>query len=397
MSVPGADPAAPVIVIGASATGLQVVRDLGRSGRRVLVADADADKPACFSRFLSGPPLIADSLDGLLPLLRETTDQVGRCVLVPASDIAVDFLIEHRETLATYATSVSTFTPDTAGTFLDKRRFADLCERAGVPSPRLVEVTAETDLSVAVEGFSFPLLLKPSVGHLWRDRLAGRKLIVVESSADLASTRQQFGDLTGLMIQELIPGCEDNLWVSAMRVTPDGQTPQQFVGRKLRQHPLDYGSASWAESQQNDEVAELSRRLAAASGFAGLMSTEFKYDARDGRYQAIEVNPRPSLWWGLVAASGVPLVADGCRQAAGEPIEPAAPGTGQQVDGRRWLFAEKDLLSLLRQRPASRVPGRLLSYLREMATASSRPIWSRDDRRPTAALLRYYLKRARRR
>ena len=385
--------AATAIVIGASATGLQVVRDLGRRGRRVLIADTDADKPGCFSRFLAGPPLIAPTLAELLPLLRDATAQHGRCVLVPASDLAVDFLIEHREPLAAFATPVSTFTADTAGVFLDKRRFAELCKRAGVPSPRLVEVSETTDLVATVEGFSFPLLLKPSVGHLWRDRLSGRKLIVAESPADLTATRERFGDLTGLMIQELIPGDEDNLWVSAMRVTPDGQTPQQFVGRKLRQHPLDYGSASWAESRSNDEVAELSRRLAAASGFAGLMSTEFKYDARDGRYQAIEVNPRPSLWWGLVAASGVPLVEDGCRQAMGEPVGEAS----EQQDGCRWLFAEKDLIAVLRQQPTSRMPRRLLSYFGQLATATSRPIWSRDDRRPTAALLRYYLKRALRR
>ena len=54
-------------------------------------------------------------------------------------------------------------------------------------------------------------------------------------------------------------------------------------------------------------VTELSRRFLTALEYVGLASVEFKYDARDGTYKLIEVNPRTARANQLAIAAGVDL------------------------------------------------------------------------------------------
>lgn len=58
---------------------------------------------------------------------------------------------------------------------------------------------------------------------------------------------------------------------------------------------------------RNLEVLELSHRIARQAGYDGIMSTEFKYSAKDKRYYFIEFNPRPGRFHSIGWRAGFDL------------------------------------------------------------------------------------------
>lgn len=113
-----------------------------------------------------------------------------------------------------------------------------------------------------------------------------------------------------------------------------------FVGRKLRQYPPHFGSASLAESRWNEKVARASIDFLRATRFRGICGTEYKRDPRDGRYKMVEVNARLTLWMALTGASGIDLPLLAYQDLTDEQVEVCT-----QSDGVRWSYFIRDLQS----------------------------------------------------
>jgi predicted ATP-grasp superfamily ATP-dependent carboligase len=96
-------------------------------------------------------------------------------------------------------------------------------------------------------------------------------------------------------------------------------------------------------SEWQPEVARLSAELVGALGYAGICGTEYKPDPRDGRWKLIEINPRPTLWFSLCRAAGCDVVYHEYRRLVGRPLDPQV---GRQLDGIRWQYFLRDLISL---------------------------------------------------
>jgi predicted ATP-grasp superfamily ATP-dependent carboligase len=111
-----------------------------------------------------------------------------------------------------------------------------------------------------------------------------------------------------------------------------------------------------------------------------LCGTEFKQDARDGRLVAIEINPRPTLWYQLANASGVRLVEAAVRDLAGLPLGPALP----QRDDVVWRYLVRDVISAV----AYRIRGDLLCPPPDTSGPVAQrtwPVWDPRDPLPSLA------------
>lgn len=380
------------IVCGGSATGLQMVRDLASRGCRVAVADSTFANPALRSRYCSRK-IVASSSDGSLidAIAAFCNEQSRRPVLLPCSDEMVDLVAHNRSKLEEVAVLWESLNQNELRPFVDKQAFSEFCQANEIAMPRVI---SHSDLRSSSSGdIQYPLLLKPRQGHLWRRRLRGKKVVVLNEATALSHFESKFGDcLSEFLIQELIPGPEDNIWVSAVFTDGGGQVRSQFVGRKLRQYPRGFGSASQAESRWNEEVASLSRKIVASAGYRGLASTEFKFDPRDNQYKVIEVNPRPSLWWGLVEASSVPLISTAVVSLSGGDIQGshfAAEGTQKQADHIKWSFFEKDVPSGLSAVRSGDLKVR--DFLASIRGIDVHAVMSLRDIKPSLFALRYYL------
>lgn len=385
----------PIAVIcGASATGLGVGRDLGRRGVPVVFADFEPFRPGFASRFASreAGPLVAKSEADLVDqLINFAQRQTQTPVLFQTTDQLVLAVAKHRKRLETVFHIADSTRLGIADLVADKRAFYELCVKHGVAAPRTAfPETAEQALAT-VRRFDFPVILKPIHGHLWRERLKGKKLLVAESEPKFRDIIGRFSEDVGdLMIQEMIPGPEKNLWVGGLYLRQsDGEAGPVFVGRKLRQFPPGFGSASLADAKWNETVKDLSVRFLKDMGYRGVCGTEFKFDERDQTYKMVEVNPRQTLWFALIGAAGIPLNYYSYCDLAGLPLPTLEP----QKDGTKWLLADKDFITATKYFFSGKLG--LLSWMNSYRGIKVRPVWSWDDLRPSLSILRTYTHRIR--
>jgi predicted ATP-grasp superfamily ATP-dependent carboligase len=376
------------IILGASPTGLAAVRGLGGQGIRVRVADFNRDRPAFHSRFCEGEPITGSTVEQILErVLEATADERDPPIVIPTSDVMVLGLANNQQRVAKKLTTYQAIESGLATCVTDKAEFYQQCLNAGVSTAKTAFPKTGDQLLALANEFQFPMLLKPVFGHLWRERLQGKKLLVASSRNELNRIVDCFADdVGGLMAQELIPGPEENIWVGGVYRGHEGQHDCCFVGQKTRQYPPNFGSASYAQSIYNAEIEELSWRFLDAIDYRGICGTEFKLDRRDGKYKIIEVNPRPTLWFHLVTAAGMNLFEFAFRDLSGERL--ADPVTAQR-QGVRWCFQDKDVLTWGHHVRRFN----LWPLLTTFSPVNHGAIASLSDPMPSLKILFYYLRR----
>ena len=164
------------------------------------------------------------------------------------------------------------------------------------------------------------------------------KLVPVKTAADLPEAYARSSVCGPLLIQEHIPGEDDETYYLGSYLNEQSQPLAVFTGRRLRQYPRGFGAARSAESVWVPEVADAGLRLLQELGFHGVSHVEFKRDHRDGRFKLIEINARHYGTHALAAASGVDLSAAAYNDALGRPF-----AASRQREGVRWLIARRDV------------------------------------------------------
>ena len=383
----------PAVVLGLSPTGLSIVRRLGRRGVAVVGVDPDPRAIGRHSRYCRySEDLSRAASDGdaarLVKGLRALSANAPRApVVFPTTDRFIELLAPvaaELESSCRLCTDLAAF----GLTFLSKHRFYDLCRHHGVELPGTF-MPGSLDELAALEGrLRYPVIIKPVFVHRFREVLGSRKVVRASDAGELRSRFAKLATVDSrLIVQEVIPGGDDQLWCALCYLDRKTELRCVFVARKLRQFPPGFGSASLAESRWNARVAELSERFLVDVGFRGLCATEFKYDARDGRFKMIEVNARLPLWGDLAPAAGVDVVYSCYADLTGESFECA-----HQVEGVRWVFASKDLLSALRYWWEGALGWPI--WWRSLRGTRVEAVWAPDDPGPALRLPVYFAARA---
>ncbi len=215
---------------------------------------------------------------------------------------------------------------------IQRKRFQlEQAELAGVAVPRTTYPSSAQEALAAAAEVGYPLLVKPS-NPLGFKRGFRRPAFVCRSAAEL---ERAYGDAEphAPMVQELIPGGDDELYTLGSYLAADGEALALFSGRKLRQWPEGIGTCRVGEAVWVEEVVEQGLRLLRALGFHGVSQVEFKRDRRDGRYKLMEVNPRLWKWHGLAGSCGVDLPRIAYRDLLGERLAPVR----MSREGRKWV------------------------------------------------------------
>jgi predicted ATP-grasp superfamily ATP-dependent carboligase len=114
-----------------------------------------------------------------------------------------------------------------------------------------------------------------------------------------------------------------------------------FTGRKVRQRGPHTGPTTLGECVPNEDVADATCRLAAATGYRGIIDIGYRYDARDGSSRLLDVNPRMGGSFRLfVGQDGMDVVRALYMDLTGQSVPESAPS-----HGRRWIVEPFDLIS----------------------------------------------------
>jgi D-aspartate ligase len=352
----------PAIVLQVSyACGLDIIRDLGRHGVPVAAMDPDPGALGLRSRYATGLvcPDPLDDEEAFLVFLEELGRSLPQpAVVFPSHDEFIWPLSRHAKRLEpSFIVPFSTW--EVMQRVHDKRAQLEAAWSSGVDTPKTVFVESREELAAAASEVPFPAVLKPVDSLAFKLRFR-RHIIDVDSPAELRRVYDKVDDLGLLMLQERVPGGEDDLWTVGSYLDAQSRPLAVFCGHKLRQYPHSGGSCLAGVSAWDQHLVDAALRLLQKLRFHGVSQVEFKRDPRDGRYRLMEVNARHWKWHGLAAASGVNLSLAAYRDATRDPY--LAP---RQSDGVKWIVANKDVpLAILEIARRERRAGEYLRSLR---------------------------------
>jgi predicted ATP-grasp superfamily ATP-dependent carboligase len=185
---------------------------------------------------------------------------------------------------------------------------------------------------------SYPVVVKPAVGHVWREQFRGDKAVQIDAPETLVSLfdaifrRKQIA-----LIQSLIVGPNTSHSKVCAYFDARGIPLACICMRKIRQYPVDFGVGTMMESVEDPELTELALRFFRLLDWRGPGSIEFKRSEADGKWKLIELNPRLWQQHSLAAACGVNFPMIQYRDLTGQP-----PVAHRYQVGMRWVDEFRD-------------------------------------------------------
>ena len=261
-----------------------------------------------------------------------------------------------------------------------KKEMHRLAVEHGVPTPQASFPSSIDDVYAFASDAVFPVMVKGIFSNRL-DRRAGQTLFIVERPEELVRLYRDLEDPgdPNLMLQEYIPGGDDAVWMFNGYFDADSECLFGLTGRKLRQTPAYAGATSLGVCLPNATVDGLTRRWMKALGYSGMLDLGYRYDARDGQYKVLDVNPRIGSTFRLfVGRHGLDVARAHYLDLTGQPV-PA----DEMIEGRRWLD-EHDFASSLRYWRDGRLTVR--QWATSLRGVQESVYVARDDPAPLARL-----------
>jgi D-aspartate ligase len=344
----------PVVVLrgveSASHGALGTVRSLGRMGVRVHVAAPNPRTAAFFSRYCCGRYVCnveKDPAERSLNLLLEAARKIGRRpILIPTDDKALLFCADHAKFLRKHFLFPA-MCPKLIRELSSKESMSSLAKMHGVPTPEAAFPKSRQDVLEFISRATFPVMVKGVYASvLWK--ATGEKMFIVRSASELLERYDAAEDAANpnWMLQEYIPGGDDSVWMLDGYFNDRSECVVAFTGKKIRQYPVGHGSTSLGICLENETVRKTTTEFMKKLCYKGILDIGYRYDARDGQYKLLDVNPRIGSTARLfVAENGMDVARALYLDLTGQPVIP-----GAAREGRKWFVEDQDLISCLRYR-----------------------------------------------
>lgn len=364
-----------VIILGGFIQGLALARSFSELGVPVYVADDKqclAGFSRCCDKFIECPK--TESSD-FVPFLIEFAQkkELNDWLLVPTDDHQVDAISRNSTALGVYYRFLVP-SQDTLELIINKKKLLEIAERSGTCFPK---TCSSNDIDIAKE-YRYPLLIKGTYGATFF-RIMHKKGFVVDSYNELRSVFQDLSKTIApedIMIQELIPSRQIDHVVSFTCFSINGEIKTFWMGEKLRERPIDHGTATFAQSILNANILEQAKPLIQSLNYTGVCEIEFMYDYRDDCWCLIEINPRTWKWVGLAKECGIDFAKIMYRHVHDIPQDfPRCYDTNV-----KWVDMLTDIFSafaMIRRRKLS-----FTKYLKSYRGKLVNAIWSWKDPAP---------------
>jgi D-aspartate ligase len=341
----------PVVVFksvtSAGHGALGILRSLGRLGVPVYAVASDPVTSSFYSRYCRGKFVLdieSTPEEKSLQFLLDVSKKIGgRPILIPTDDGAASFVADHAEELRAWYL----FQDQVEGlvdSLNSKKEMYFLAKKHGLPTPEAVFPQSRADVLDFLHNATFPVMLKAIYGsQLWD--AAGQKMFIVRSEAELLEKYDALEDPANpnLMLQEYIPGGDDTIWMLDGYFNKESECLFAITGKKIRQYPISRGSTSLGICLQNETVELATIEFMKKVGYKGIVDIGYRYDARDGIYKVLDINPRIGSSFRLfVSSTGMDVARALYADFTGQPVE-----AGQLRDGRKWFVEDQDLASSL--------------------------------------------------
>jgi D-aspartate ligase len=364
-------------VESASHGALGILRSLGRLGVPVHVVACHPRTAAFYSRYCRGK-YVRNVENGnakqSVNFLRELGKSIGGSpILIPTDDTALLFVADHAGELGEQFRFPS-MSPDLIREVSSKKGMYHLAKEHGVPTPEAAFPTSRQDVLDFLSRAKFPVMLKAIYGSRLM-KLTGQKMFIVRTEAELLENYDAVEDPENpnLMIQEYIPGGDDTVWMFDGYFDQQSECLLSFTGKKIRQYPVSQGSTSLGICLQNETVSRTTTEFMKKIGYKGILDIGYRFDARDGLYKVLDINPRIGSTFRLfVADNGMDVARALYLDLTGQPV---LAGTARE--GRKWFVEDQDLISCLRYRKEGNLT--FMEWVRSFNGVEEAAFYAPDD------------------
>lgn len=351
-----------LVLDGETRASLAVVRSLGRSGLKVIVASELKNSLAgssrfCFNKVQYPPPAV-----NILQFVQSIRDLIvieKVDVLIPITDASTFAILQNRSLLDNIV-SLPLVPFQTYWAASNKISLMKTAAALDIPYPSTIFIDPPSKQSFEqyLVNLKFPVILKPQAS-IQSDGKTLRKTGVRfaanrEDLMQIVSTDESF--TVPYMLQEVVTGEGIGIFAFCKK----GEILSTFSHRRIREKPPWGGISVVCESTQPDSLAlESSRKLLRALNWDGVAMVEFKRDsARNNIPVLMEINARfwGSLQLAIDAGVNFPLYLYQLSQKTDIP-----KGNNFKPTRSRWLLGDLDhlLIRLKTSEDHPRYPQRL--------------------------------------
>lgn len=343
-----ADTSTPVVVLHCGLGALSIMRTLGYLGIEVAGVSENPQAPALRSRYCRKKFLVpfhelssAEFVDQLLEIRKKFATNP---ILIATSDETAITVAEHFDRLSS-AFRIGQNAGSLVHRLADKMEMFKLAQDHGVPTPTTILPTTLGEAQNYAQSMNYPAMLKGAMGNRLYER-TGKKMVVVESANELLEQYKllQDPDVPNLMIQELIPGGDDQVYIFNGYFNAKSDCLAAFTGRKIRQYPVHVGCASLGECCWVQAVADETTAFMKRIGYRGILDIGYRKDPRDGKYKVLDINPRVGQAFRLfISEHNLDVVRALYLDLTGQSV----PQDDQAREGRRWMIEDFDVVSCI--------------------------------------------------
>lgn len=298
------------VVIGCHTNGLGVIRSLALENFHIIAMHYDPTEFAHTSRHVHEKVRIPHPYaeeKRFIEFLIANSDKWKNALLIETNDEALIAVSKNKDNLEKHY-KIATPEWHVLRKFIEKPETYKLAEECGVPYPKTVLPKTFDVLKKMKDEISYPCILKPVLSHEFMSRFKSKNFQA--SNPDELLTKFEACRKSGLevMVQEIIPGPDSNIFQCLMYIGSNGNSNAVFLDRKIRQNPPKFGVARVAISEDAiPQISKFTERMLKEGGFSGVAHSEFKEDPRDNEFKLMEINGRTSRSNWLATYCGVNL------------------------------------------------------------------------------------------
>ena len=230
-------------------------------------------------------------------------------LLIGCGDSYVKLIAEHKDrypenVIAPYVSG------EMINTLINKEKFYALCDRYGLDHPATFIHRKELGHDFELP-FGAPYICKPSNGvEYWAHPFEGNdKVFILDSREKLEATLDKVyasGYTDSMIIQEFIPGDDSYMRVLTNYSDRNGKVTMMCLGHVLMEEHSPHGIGNHAVilTEYDEGLCKKIKALLEELHYVGFSNFDIKYDQRDRKYKAFEINCRQGRSNYYVTGSG---------------------------------------------------------------------------------------------
>ena len=333
----------PAVVIGTGTTGLAIARALSGHGVPVIGLDDRRTSYTSYSgawEFLQYDRLYEVEVVEFLSQLASVLPR--KPALFCSGDEHVSLLSRHGRSLEDkYFYELPD--PDDVEVLMNKHLFSEVATRKGWPIPKTYYCESMDELQRILPDIELPVILKPHIKNRQTRTFSPQKSFRCASREELIASYTLLSQWEReVVIQQWIPGGDDEIYFSFHYFDSDLNELINFEGKKIRQHIPECGSTSCAVGVKTPRVTDVSRQILTEMKSVGFCSVEYKRDPRTDKLYIMEPTVgRVNLQVGVAIANGVDIVSRAYFHLIGEPY----PALASRTHHVKWVLIPQDLQS----------------------------------------------------